>query len=463
MQDVVAVFDLGKTNSKLYGIDAAGRIAEAMSAPSPSRPGPPYAHRDVEAAWTWMLEALGRLGGRHRVAAIVPVACGSTAALVDEDGLVLPVMDYEAVPPEDVVAGYAALAPSFREVCCPTNPASMTLGRQLYWQQSAFPDAFRRTRHILLHPQYWAWRLSGVAAGEVTSLGAQTHLWNPVERRLSTLAHQQDWASRLPRLRKAWERLGPLRPDVAAATGLPRDTPVLCGIHDSSANFLRYRAAGLADFTLMSTGTWLIAFNPALPLRALPQGRDAVSNTDVEMRPVACSRFMLGREHALLAGSDGEPARPTRQDIEATIADGVMALPSFTDTGGPFPWTGGKGGIAGAAPGQPGQRAALAVLYGALMSSAAIDVIGSANEIVIDGPFAADPFFPRLVAALRPAQRVRISPQPDGTALGGALLARWTPRDAPVPVTLADVEPAGLSGLDAYAAAWRAAIPAAPN
>ncbi|MBX6324003.1 MAG: hypothetical protein IRY94_19470, partial [Rhodospirillaceae bacterium] len=257
--------------------------------------------------------------------------------------------------------------------------------------------------------------------------------------------------------RRAWDRLGPIRPEVAAATGLPPETPVLCGIHDSNANFLRYRAAGLSDFTLMSTGTWLIAFNPALPLCALPRGRDAVSNTDLEGRPVACSRFMLGRECALVAG-EGVRARPTPADVEALVAEGVMALPSFTDTGGPYPWTGRKGRIVGE-PAGPRARGALAVLYGALMASAAVDVIGSRNDIVIDGPFAADPLFPALMAALRPRQRVRVAPQPDGTALGGALLARWSPGAAPVPVVLHDVAPAAIPGLEAYAAAWQAKLP----
>ncbi|MBX6320570.1 MAG: L-fuculose kinase, partial [Rhodospirillaceae bacterium] len=148
-------------------------------------------------AWAWMIEALGRIGERFAVGAIVPVGCGSTVGLVDGEELVLPVMDYEAVPPPDTVAGYAALEPPFEEVYAPTNPAAMTLARQLFWLQTAFPEAFAKARHILFHPQYWAWRLCGAAACEVTSIGAQTHLWNPVEGRLSALAHRQGWAGLL--------------------------------------------------------------------------------------------------------------------------------------------------------------------------------------------------------------------------------------------------------------------------
>ncbi|PJN92560.1 hypothetical protein CNY89_28645, partial [Amaricoccus sp. HAR-UPW-R2A-40] len=46
-------------------------------------------------------------------------------------------------------------------------------------------------------------------------------------------------------------------PEIAARTGLSPSTRVISGIHDSSANFYRYQAAGLTDFTVISTGTWI--------------------------------------------------------------------------------------------------------------------------------------------------------------------------------------------------------------
>ncbi|MFZ5710048.1 MAG: hypothetical protein ACOY4T_10245 [Pseudomonadota bacterium] len=39
--------------------------------------------------------------------------------------------------------------------------------------------------------------------------------------------------------------------------------PVLAGGHDSSLNFHRYAATGLSDFTLVSTGTWIVAMSGA--------------------------------------------------------------------------------------------------------------------------------------------------------------------------------------------------------
>ncbi|HEX5078043.1 MAG TPA: hypothetical protein VFV80_02755, partial [Geminicoccaceae bacterium] len=388
-------------------------------------------------------------------AAIVPTAYGSTAALVAGDALVLPIMDYEAEPPPAIAAAYAEMAPWFEECCCPIYPAGLTLARQLFWQSRAFAEEFRRARWILPFAQYWAWGLCGVPASEVTSLGAQTQLWNPRERDLSMLAKREGWDEMLPPLRYAFDVLGSLQLEIAESCSLPPETPVLCGIHDSNADYARYLAGGLDDFTLISTGTWLITFNTALPLAGLDPLRDTVSNTDLLGRPVACARFMGGREHALIAGE--ERARPEIADVEALIAAGTVALPSFTDSGGPFPENGGRGLIAGPEPRTAQARAALASLYVALMASASLDLLRSENRVIVDGGFVDDPLFAPLLAALRPHQPVALSREREGTAIGAALLWRWQEREAPVPLDLKEVAAPPIAGLAAYARRWREA------
>jgi sugar (pentulose or hexulose) kinase len=453
--EVVAVLDVGKTNVKLLAITPGGGIRSFRSAPNEVRSGGPYQSCDVEHIWRWLLVALADLAERFRIRAIVPTTYGSSAALVDERQLVLPVLDYEAEPPPEIAQAYAEVAPWFDECCCPILPAGLTLARQLFWQSRAFPEEFARARWILPFPQYWAWRLSGVPASEVTSLGAQTQLWNPRERDLSGLAKREGWEEKIPPLSSAFDVLGPLQADLARRTGLADDTPVLCGIHDSNANLARYLAAGLDDVTLISTGTWLITFNPSLPLGGLDPLRDCVSNTDLLGRPVACARFMGGREFAEIAGRDGLAARPSAVDVAALIEAGTMALPSFTDSGGPFPKSGHRGRVIGVL-GSPEARAALASLYVALMAHVGLDLMRSENPIVVDGSFAENPLFCGLLAALRPGQPVVVSSEREGTALGAGLLWGWAERPAPVPLELRPVGPLEVTGLHAYADRWRA-------
>ncbi len=458
MADIAAILDLGKTNLKLLAIDADGRILDSETAGNQPVAGPPYLHLDAQAVWNWLLPALQSMAARHAIQAIVPCAYGSTAALTDGSELVLPIMDYEADPPEEIKAAYADAAPGFDEVCAPTNPGGLTLGRQVFWQSRAFPKAFGRARHILPNAQFWAWRLSGVAATEVTSLGAQTHLWAPKAGDYSSLVEREGWRPLFPPLRKAWEVLGPITPEVAGATGLPPETPVLCGIHDSSANYLRYLAAGMTDFTLMSTGTWVINFNASQPLDALDPARDTCSNTDIYGRPIACSRFMGGREFDILA--DGAPPdAATLEDVAALIAAGTMALPSFTDSGGPIPGSGGRGRIEGPEPRTDSGRAALATLYTTLMCVQSIDVIGSTNDIVVDGAFSRNRLFCQLLANLRPEQSVFSSSEGDGTALGAALLLRLQRSATAGEASWPPVSSAGIEDLLSYYRRWAALLP----
>ena len=165
-------------------------------------------------------------------------------------------------------AAWRAELDPFAATGSPVLPIGLCLGAQFDWQERTFPAAFARTTHILPLAQYWAWRLSGVKATEVTSLGRTPTCWRPAEGRFSDLARRRGWADRFPPLRQAWETLGAVRPEVARATGLPADCRVLAGIHDSNASYLPHLVARTPPFTVLSTGTWIIAMSPGLPLGA---------------------------------------------------------------------------------------------------------------------------------------------------------------------------------------------------
>ena len=169
---------------------------------------------------------------------------------------------------------------------------------------------------------------------------------------------------------------------------------------------------------------------------------------------------MGAREYAAIAGPDGLAARPGAAEVQALIAQRVMALPSFARSGGPYPGIGGKGRISGPRPRSPEARAALATLYVALMASVGLDLLEVHGRIIVDGQLADHPLFAALLAALRPGQPVAVSTEPNGRALGAALLVGWAERSTPASLDLRPVEPAAIRGLDTYAAAWRAAVDA---
>ena len=452
--EVVAVLDVGRVNVRLLAVEPDGGVVSIRSAPNEALIGEPYPHCDTEHIWRWLKAALGDFGERFAVRAIVPTGYGAAAALVADGDLVLPIMDPGAEPPEDIANVYARVAPWFEECCCPILPAGGTLARQLFWQSRVFREDFTRARWLLPFAQYWAWGLCGVPASEVTSLGAQTQLWNPRERDFSGLAKAEGWDVLMPPLRNAWDVLGTLDLEIATKCELPPDTPVLCGIHALGARYARYLAAGLDDFTLLSRGRWLVAWNTALPVAELDPLRNTVANMDLLGRPVACARFMAGREYALIAGADNR-ADAGIGDVEALIAAGTVALPSFGDSGGPFAESAGRGMIAGPAPDTTRARAALASLYVALMTSAMLDLLGSRNPVVLEGGRAEDVLLAHLLAALRPDQPVAFTRESDGAALGAALLWGWQERQEPARIDLVTIEAPRIEGLGRYAAWWR--------
>jgi sugar (pentulose or hexulose) kinase len=450
---VIAVFDVGKTNAKLYAMRADGRPIEAISTPNRSLEGPPYRHHDLAGLEAWLLDALAGLAGRHEIAAIVPCGHGGSGVLVGEAGPAMPMVDYEHPLPPETAAGYRAAADGFRERGSAILLGAAHAARQLYWMERAWPEALARATAWLHNPQYWAWRLSGVMASEVTSAAAQSHLWSAADRRPAGIVARHGWERLMPPMRPAWAPLGPIRPEVAARTGLDSGTRVLCGIHDSSANFYRYQAAGLSDFTLVSTGTWIVALTDRAEGADFDRERPGRTiNADVSGAPVPGMLTMGGREFAAVADGDAGPA--DRAVLARIVASGTVVLPFFGEDDGLAPGRAGQGRIVGALADNDGARFTLGVLYAALLTVEALDALPPARTVVLDGSFVRDPLYAALVQALAPAVEVRVNPDSVGHAAGAALLAGHETRRGPAALDLARPE-AGLPDLARYRAAWR--------
>ena len=102
-RSAVVVLDIGKTHVKLFAIEPhGGGVIEQRQTSNQSLDAEPYLHVNVERIWAWLLEALSDTAQKVEIEAIIPCAYGSTAALIDDDGLALPMMDYEAEPPDDI-------------------------------------------------------------------------------------------------------------------------------------------------------------------------------------------------------------------------------------------------------------------------------------------------------------------------------------------------------------------------
>jgi sugar (pentulose or hexulose) kinase len=387
---------------------------------------------------------------------VVPSAHGAAIACLNAQGhLALPVMDYMAEPPPEIVAAYRKSEPPFSEVFCPLLPMALTHGMQLFWQQTAYPQEFAKVRTILPWIQYVGYHLSGKLVIEIASMSCQSQLMDVRDNTFSSLARLQGWDKLFAPWAKAWQVTGSLKSQFRK-DGFHGRGRVLAGIHDSSGNYLRYLAGGRRHFTLLSTGTWIIGFDTDTRITELDPTRDTVTNTDIYGKPVACCRFMGGREYEVL--SRGAPAEAASLEaLRGLIAQGTFALPSFTDSGGPMPGTGNKGLVKGPAPTSEEEHSTLAALYCALMVDRSLAAVKSRSDIIVDGPFAKNPVFLSVLASLRRPQAVLASQLRDGTTAGAMALALMT-ESGEIPelaLDLDEVAPFAPETLTNYAAKWR--------
>lgn len=443
----IAVIDIGKTNAKVVLIDmASGEQLAVRSTPNTVLAGGLYPHADTERLWAFILDALRDLNQGFGADGISITTHGATAALMAGDAVALPVLDYEFTGPDETRAAYDAVRPAFAESLSPPLPVGLNLGAQIYWQQQRFPDQFATVTDILMYPQYWAWRLTGMKASEVTSLGCHTDLWSPDRQTFSTLVVTQGWTRLFPAIKPAASVLGPILPALAAETGLAAGTPVTVGIHDSNASLLPHLRDGDLPETILSTGTWAICMTLGGDTATLDASRDSLANVDAFGRAVPTARFMAGREFDHLVP---EPEEPTDADLANVIARDVQVLPAFAPGMGPL------GSRAGSWTGAPDtlsrrERTAAVSLYLALMTRECLKYSGIGKRIVLEGPLARNRAFGRALAQLVDVP-VFASGDATGTTLGAAMLFEGVQI---APKTPARIEPLGLAGLADYAASW---------
>lgn len=455
------VLDVGKTMSKLTLWSASGELLARETRSNERVQGPGYSALDATGIDNWLLDTLATFATMADIGAIIPVGHGASAAIVRNGELALPPIDYEQPIPARERSDYDASRDAFSKTGSPALPDGLNLGAQLHHLDALIPGALDGAT-ILPWPQYWAWRLSGVAASEVTSLGCHTDLWMPVEERPSALAVRRGWADKLPPLRRAGERLGPVRPDIAKRTGLPSGAQVYCGLHDSNAALLAARAfAEIAEreSTVLSTGTWFIAMRTPAPgatvdVAELSEGRDCLVNVDAFGRLVPSSRFMGGREIETLTGIDTRridirPDQPRLiEAVPDVLASSAMVLPTFAAGVGPFPnahgrWIG--------MPGCEVARRAAVSLYAALVADVSLELIGSSGRILVEGRFAEAEVFVRGLATLRPDVEVYCANAHNDVSFGALRLINPTLQPNS---SLRRVEPLGVN-LDGYRARWR--------
>ncbi len=447
----IAVLDVGKTNLKFVVFDDDGILLFERQMPNASLEGPPYPHVDVEKIWNFLGASLREATRNFKIKTLIPTTHGASGAVMNEQGLVLPIMDYEFTNAEDINQRYEPLRDAFNKTYSPSMPAGLNVGRQLAWQKWNLSEEFAQVTKIVGYPQYWVWRLCGQFVFDICSMGAHTDLWLPALGKPAKLAETLGFDKLIAPIKSPWTEMGMISAKAANDLGVEPNIKILCGIHDSNAALLPYLASRKAPFTVLSTGTWVVVMAVGHALTSLKPNMDMLGNIDAEGRPLATAKFMGGREFATIAGDCA--SAENIDDIRHFIDSRVFALPSFSINGGPYATR--KGKIIGNI--RPEQRTSLATLYAAMMCTITLDNLEvEQGDLIVDGSFAQNHLLCEIIAALRPTQKLYVAKDQAGTARGAAMLATWHQPHAAPEASL--VKPAELSGLKIYYENWKALL-----
>jgi len=458
------IFDIGKTNVKVYVLDDWGNTVWQQATPNTSEAFQGYLAFDAGHLWDWLQEQLIAANRDVGFCAINISAHGACAALVDDTGeLCLPIMDYEDPNPNELADHYQRVRPPFQQTLSPKLDAGLNLGAQLFWLKEAFPADFERCHWVLMYPQYWAFKLTGIPCTEVTSLGCHTDLWRPRESTYSSLVPELGLDEKMPPLVPATSPLGSLNHSLADRLGLPVDCSVYPGVHDSNSSLARHLWSNVVKpFNVISTGTWVITMAVGQAINTLTEETDTLANVDVTGVLTGCARFMGGREFAQIA--ERYPAASECWSVAEHIEHLVMVIPPVDMKSGPFAGRAGGVRVVMGADGESVKNPeklngeVLATLHLALMIDYELSLLKATGAVLFGSSSNKNPLLCQLIAQLRPEFPVLLSNDETGTVKGAWCLTRWDEVDGNDGQGYECAVASDFDGLERYLARWRELI-----
>lgn len=297
MKQVIAIFDIGKTNKKLMLFDKDFKVVFQYEQKFGVVTDEDNCEcDDIDLITSWIIETLTGLISKneYELVAVNFSTYGASLMFLDENGECLtPGYNYlKEVSPEisiELFTKYGGKDEFCRKTASPALGLLLNSGIQILWIQKEKPELFKKVRSILHFPQFLSFTLTKKVVSEPTSIGCHTFLWD------FDKMNYHNWVSEnginLPE---------PITNDIVFPVDiLGKRFIVGPGIHDSSASLVPYLKASSEKFILVSTGTWCINMNPFNnePLTAEQLEKDCLCFLSPDNQQVKSSRLFMGHFH----------------------------------------------------------------------------------------------------------------------------------------------------------------------
>ncbi len=433
---VIAIFDIGKTNKKLFLCNEQYGIVDEQSEQLPETVDEDgFPCEDLTALTAWIKNTFSRIGlnnsfGVERVIKAVQFsAYGASFVLLDDAGkTVAPLYNYLKPFPEALkkrfYETYGGEWTFSRKTASPVL-GSLNSGMQLYRLKYEKPEVFYQMKYALHLPQYVSFLFSGRFLTDITGVGCHTNLWDFDKNEYHEWVEKEDVFPKLPTVVPSngvvTARKGGLLNGSAIKIGV--------GLHDSSAALIPYLALFKEPFVLISTGTWNISMNPwnSAPLTEHELQNDCLQYLSFEGKPVKASRLFAGRQHEdgvkNLAVALNKPAdyyKTVRFDAQIIIqlqkgkVNNALS-PPFDNYETAYHW--------------------MMIEMVARQTRSTLLIFGKTQpaRIFVDGGFGKNPVFMQLLANSFPAQEIYAASVAQASAIGAALAihAHWNNEDVP--------------------------------
>jgi len=297
---VVAIFDVGKTNKKLFLIDENYEIVFERSArfvETVDEDG--EVCENLESLKSSVYDSLNQVLQMKEfdVKAVNFSTYGASFVYLDEHGKPLtPLYNYLKEYPEalkhDFYSKYGGEERVSLETASPIL-GSLNSGMQVFRLKKEKPEVFAKVKYALHLPQYLSYLITGKALADITSIGCHTQLWDFNRNQYHQWVTEEQLDAKFGEFTPA---------DATLKTEFDGTTfEVGVGLHDSSAALIPYLENFNTPFVLISTGTWCISLNPfnQEPLIAEQLKQDCLCYMHFKGKPIKASRIFAGYEHEI--------------------------------------------------------------------------------------------------------------------------------------------------------------------
>jgi len=440
--NVIAVFDVGRTNKKIFLFDEDYHIRyEKETHLKETKDEDGFECEDVNVLTQWVKDSLNEVLQltEFDIKAISISAHGASFVNIDENGTaVTPLYNYLKPFPEELQKQfYLDYGNDLPKITASPVLGNLNSGLQLYWIRYTSPETFKKIKYSLHLPQYISYALTRKASSDITSIGCHTHLWDFEKNHYHEWVTKENLIDHLPPILQADETQTISFNEKNISTGI--------GLHDSSAALIPYLKSFKDPFILISTGTWCISLNPFnhSPLTDEELKKDCLCYLSYEGKPVKAARLFAGHEHEEQIKRIASYFHQKDDFYKNADFNEAMAL-SLKKQTNPLSEEEFHGGTQPSAfiqrklssfhsAEEAYHQLIIDIINQQAISTQLVLKMTSVNRIFVDGGFSKNPIYMNLLAAAFPDLKVYGASVAQASALGAALVLHqhWNTKSVP--------------------------------